>query len=264
MTPPISLPQSNPIETYARFEDDHWWYVGRRHIMRSIAHNLVAPSESRVVLDVGCGPGANIAALSDDYNCVGTDNSAEAIETATRRFPKVQFVCGAAPADVADVVARADLITVMDVLEHVPDDSGLVRKLVEEAKPTARILITVPSEPDLWSPHDDAVGHLRRYTRSQFEALWQGLPVRTLLVSPFNSRLYVPIKLARLVSRRRGKAHGGAATEGTDLRLPLSPVNGALASLFMGESRTLLKGLLTGSTRFRKGVSLIAVLERVA
>jgi hypothetical protein len=58
----------------------------------------------------------------------------------------------------------ADLVLMMDVLEHVDDDVALLRQFVMPARPRTRFVISVPAFQWLWSPHDEFLGHRRRYT----------------------------------------------------------------------------------------------------
>src|SRR6202035_1680768 len=123
--------QSAQFQLHAEIEQRHWWFIARRRILRAMVERLVPPSPTATVIDVGCGTGANLAALADDYRCVGIDTSAEAIELARRRFPQVQFLTGFAPADVpAETLAAARLVLMTDVLEHVPDDYALLSNML--------------------------------------------------------------------------------------------------------------------------------------
>jgi SAM-dependent methyltransferase len=257
--------RANPVRAYAAFELDHWWYKARRDVVGSIVARLVPPSRDRLLVDVGCGPGANIGELADRYECIGVDNSAEAIELARERFATTTFLSGLAPAVLGPDAGRADVITLMDVLEHVEDDRAMLQALVDAAKPGAYFIVTVPAGPDLWSPHDDAVGHLRRYTTISLGRLWAGLPLEPVLFSYFNARLYPVVKTVRLVTRLLGRAHGGghAASEGTDLKLPPALANQVLASLFAGETRRLLRVMDDTARPYPFGVSLIAALRKM-
>ena len=89
--------QSAQFQLHADIEQRHWWFVGRRRIMARLIAEVLPPSPEALVIDVGCGTGANIAALADHYNCVGIDTSAEATELAQSRFPQVRFLTGKAP-----------------------------------------------------------------------------------------------------------------------------------------------------------------------
>ncbi|MGE0610031.1 MAG: class I SAM-dependent methyltransferase [Pirellulales bacterium] len=251
--------QSEQFELHADIEQRHWWFVARRRILKALVAEVLPQSPETVVVDVGCGTGANIAALADQYRCVGIDTSTDAIEFARQRFPDVQFRQGFAPEDLGEIASQAGLFLLTDVLEHVPDDFALLSKLLAAAKPGAYFLITVPADLSLWSEHDESFGHYRRYDEARLKQVWKGLAVTPLLTSYYNSRLCPIVRMSRAASRRRGKAGGQA---GTDFWMPSAPANWALTTIFSGESRRLLKVIRDQSGGFRSGVSLVAMLRR--
>ena len=252
--------QTAQFQLHAEIEERHWWFVARRKIVRRLVETVLPPDQKGTVIDVGCGTGANIASLSNGYRCIGIDASAEAIELAERRYPQVEFHHGFAPQDLGDRFAEADLVMLNDVLEHVPDDFQLLSSLLAAAKPGAYFLITVPADMALWSPHDESFGHYRRYDMARFGQLWAGLPMTTLLASPFNSRLYPIVRWIRERNRTRGESSG---TVGTDFEVPHPLINWTLRTVFSGEA-SRLKNLTTGHSKriYRHGVSLVALLRR--
>ncbi len=250
----------------ADLEDRHWWFLARRRIVqRLVAAVLDRPPEGGgrpLVVDVGCGTGANLAALSATCECVGIDPAIEAVALARQRFPQVRFLCGHAPADLGEVASRADLFLLTDVLEHVADDFRFFSELAAAAGPGAVFLITVPADMALWSMHDESHGHYRRYDRARLVRLWEGLPLRTLLVSHYFARVYPLVRLARAVSRWRGRAWGAADT---DLAMPPAVVNRLLIRFTAGEGRRLSAALASSrARRYRRGVSLLALVRRQA
>lgn len=245
---------------HAEIEQRHWWFVARRRIMRNLVRQVLPPGRGETVVDVGCGTGANIAALAGGYRAIGIDTSVDAIAFARRRFPQVEFLHGLAPGDLGPAAADARLFLLMDVLEHVRDDFRLLSELLAVASPGTHFLITVPADLTLWSEHDVSFGHYRRYDLQRLTRVWQGLPVTTRLASCYNSRLLPLVRMSRGLSRRRGQAGGKA---GTDFWVPALPMNRALEEIFAGESRTLVNCLSGRSRRtYRQGVSLIALLRR--
>lgn len=253
--------QTAQFQLHAEIEQRHWWFVARRLILRDIVHKICPPTPGRrsFVVDFGCGTGANLAILADEYRCVGIDASAEAIQLAKKRFPRVQFIPSQAKGDVRRALDQANVVLLTDVLEHVADDRELLASIVNDCAPDANLVITVPADMRLWSPHDEAFGHYRRYDLQSFSKLWQGLPVCECFVSSFNSRLYPLVRAVRAVTRRRGHAAGKA---NTDFRLPLRPINAALTRIFAGERRRLLHGIDRQNAGYHHGVSLLAVLKR--
>jgi SAM-dependent methyltransferase len=256
-------PDKNPIAAYAAFENDHWWFVARRRILHRMIRDLVGPSRDRLVIDVGCGPGGNLASLAAMYRCLGVDTSQAAIDFARTRFPMIDFICGVAPRDIPQQAAAADMWLLMDVLEHVEAADTMLRSIVAAAKPGAIFLITVPADPALWSGHDEAAGHWRRYTQTTLRELWADLPVCERLVSAYNTRLYWPARLARSLNHKLGTKIGANDAEGLDLRMPPSLVNEILAAVFTAEAARLAKALQHPGKGYRRGVSLLAIIERL-
>jgi SAM-dependent methyltransferase len=252
--------KAEQFEVNAQIEERHWWFVARRRILRAIVERVVPPSRQSLIVDIGCGTGANIAALAEQYECIGIDPSAEAIAHAQKRFPGVRFLCGEGP-EVLKTLGRApELILLSDVLEHLSDDFLFFSQLATAMPVGAHLLLTVPAKPALWSPHDVSFGHYRRYEPERLARVWQGLPMSSRLFSYFNSQLYPIVRTARLLTRLRGHSVGSA---GTDFRLPRAWLNRWLTAVFAGETRVLLDVLDGGRKRgYRAGVSLIALLRR--
>jgi SAM-dependent methyltransferase len=253
--------QSEQFDLHADIEERHWWFVARRRILREVVATILPPSRQTTIVDVGCGTGANLAALADDYHCVGIDTSSEAIRLASERFGQARFLCGKA-FDMPQILESANLIMLNDVLEHVQDDFRMFAELLSCANPGCHFLITVPADMNLWSEHDRSFGHYRRYSKQRLEQVWYGLPVHAMFVSHFNARLYPLVRAVRTVSQWRGRSAGRA---GTDFNLPRPVVNGLLQRVFAGERR-VLRNLAEGRHQapYRYGVSLMAVLRRKA
>jgi trans-aconitate methyltransferase len=254
--------QTAQFQLHAEIEQRHWWFVARRRILTDVIQAVLPPSRTTTIVDVGCGTGANLACLAGQYDCVGIDTSADAIRLAQSRFPGVRFIRGQAPRDLGPIAGRARLVLLSDVLEHVPDDFAMFSELLAAVKPGTYLLVTVPAELALWSEHDRAFGHYRRYDEQRLAQIWEGLPAQPVFVSYFNTRLYPIVKAVRLWNRLRGHSAGAV---GTDFRMPGALVNEALSGCFSGERRRLAR-LARGEavSPYRRGVSLMALVERCA
>lgn len=140
-------------------QDAHWYYVSKsRMLLRCLGG--VAP---RTVLDVGAGSGYFSKILVRETSaqsaiCVDPAYARDRFETHAGK--PVEF--RRSPPDV-----DADLVLLMDVLEHVDDDAGLMERYVSRAAPGTRFVISVPAYAWLWSGHDVLLGHRRRYTLGQ-------------------------------------------------------------------------------------------------
>lgn len=248
------------VRQMALLEQSHWWFVARRKILVDLLGAAVGQRDRIVVVDLGCGAGGNLASLADRYRCIGVDPSAEAIRLAMQRHPGIEFLCGELPHRLPRATSQADVILAMDVLEHIEHDAEALKAVVDNAADGAAIVVTVPADMALWSPHDESHGHYRRYERDSFAQLWAGLPVATALLSYFNTRLYPLIRLARTWSRWRRKSWGEADT---DLFLPPGTLNSLLCSVFAGEGRVLVDTLRSRRPRgYSYGASLVAILRK--
>ena len=252
--------QKETFELHAQVETKHWWFRARARILQQLVRALVPPGDGQLVLEVGCGTGGTLAVLADEYSCCGLDPSEVAVALARKRFPKVEFRRGYAPLDVMDLQARTRVVLLLDVLEHLEDDGGFLRNLMQCMAGGAYLIITVPADMRLWSPHDENYGHFRRYEPDTLGRVISGLPAEPLLNAYFNSRLYPVIRLIRAVNALRRRPSGSA---GADLFLPPGWLNRFLERFFAAEGEVLTQ-LLAGRRKkgYTRGVSLVAVLRK--
>ena len=154
------------IKELALVGDDperHWYY-------RSKAAALLQCLSGRPylrVLDVGAGSAFFTRLLLERTNvqsglCVDTGYAHDRDETIAGKTVSFRR---SVESD------RADLVLLMDVLEHVDDDAALLSSYVSLVAPDATFLITVPAHQWLWSAHDDFLEHRRRYEIGPLEQL---------------------------------------------------------------------------------------------
>lgn len=245
------------FDLHARVEGTHWWFTGRREIMRQLVER-VAPLGGTVV-DIGCGTGANVAALAGRHRVFGVDTSQDALRHARAHFPGVQFIEGTADTAFPAIRGPLNCVLLMDVLEHVADDFALIESVLAPLPAGCQVLLTVPADMRLWSGHDIAFQHYRRYDPARLAAIWSAQPVRVRLLSFFCSRLYWPIRAVRAFRRRFTPRLQVARS---DLSTPPSLVNQSLRRLFAAEQRPLVAAIDRKIRPFHHGSSLIALLER--
>ncbi len=234
-------------------EDRHWWFVGRRRIVRSVLESLLGGGGDRTILEIGCGTGGMLPVLAEFGRVTGIDPSEDAIRYSRQRhgrhaeLRRVDFP-GELPPGGYDVVA------LFDVLEHLDDDALALRQAASLLHPGGLLLATVPAHRFLWSPHDVINHHRRRYARRELAARVRGSGLRLVRLSYFNMFLFPAVLLARLARRpASATAHGES-----DFRTTPGPINSLLAGLF-GAERVLLRHL-----DLPFGVSLLAVARREA
>src|SRR6185295_18341145 len=152
-----------------RVEQSHWWYTGRRKILTAFVEEICRQVKDRRprILDVGCGTGANLLMLSEYGEAEGVDVSEDALAFCRARgLDKVKL--GAAE-ELPFADGTFDLVTGLDVVEHLDDDLAGLKEMRRVLRPGGRILLFVPAFMFLWGVQDDVSHHRRRYTRSGVE-----------------------------------------------------------------------------------------------
>jgi SAM-dependent methyltransferase len=191
------------FQLYEGFEDDHWWFVGKRLLVRAL---LGEPPQGRL-LDLGCGMGGVLRELDGRAACFGTDRSAYALGIC-----RAKGHAALARADLSAPPFREgafDTILALDVIEHLDDDVGFLRKAAALLAPGARFVIAVPAFPLLWSRHDETFQHRRRYTEASLEAAVRAaglVPVRTTYL---HAAIFPVALVWRVASRRLGLGRVG-------------------------------------------------------
>jgi SAM-dependent methyltransferase len=90
-----------------------------------------------------------------------------------------------------------DLVVAYDVLEHITEDRQVVAEIARVTRSGGRVLVAVPADPRLWSPHDEAIGHVRRYTRPELIRLFDGPNFRINDVRSWNVLLRPVVAIRR-------------------------------------------------------------------
>jgi SAM-dependent methyltransferase len=235
-------------EQMAQTQDHHWWFSARRQVLGAVLNRLDLPRAARIA-ELGCGSGGNLALLAR----FGTLEAVELDDGARQRAAALQL-CPVHAGHLPDAVPLAahsfDLVCLLDVLEHVADDEAALRRVAQLLAPGGRALITVPAYGWLWSGHDEAHHHHRRYTAGALRSLAEqaGLVVHRL--GYFNSLLFPLIAATRLGSKVLGRR------DGSDAALPAPAINAALRAVF-GFERHVAPHCL-----FPAGTSVLAVLGR--
>ena len=234
-------------EDYATLERDHWWFTARRVIFHRLLTTL-PKAQPDLVLDIG--PGAGI--FTSELARYGTPTAVE-FEADNARYVRDRTgvpVIEASAADLPMDDATAGLVIAGDVLEHVPDHESAAREIARVLHPSGSVLLTVPAHPSLWSSHDIAAHHERRYTEAGLRQVLEGGGLRISYLTPYNVTLLPPIAGVRALQRLRGR-HTEAHS---DFSLPPAPVNRALHTAFAAEA-----GIIARRRRLPFGVSLLAL-----
>jgi SAM-dependent methyltransferase len=228
----------------AELDDRHWWYRARRRILAELIRREVKLPQDARILEIGCGTGHNLPMLSGFGHVDGLELDDEAAGLSEKRLGRA-IIRSPLP-ELAGVANDYDLIGAFDVIEHIEDDHVALAAIATKLKPGGKFMMTVPAHPWMWTAHDVANHHKRRYSRRSLKALIEGSPMRLDKIGYFNSLLFPVAVAERAVSKLRGKDDGHVS-------LPPGPLNAALEAVFASER------YLVGRLPLPPGLSLFAV-----
>lgn len=247
--------KSSAYQDLASFENDHWWFVGRRTL---IAEALRYAFNGRRVLrslDVGCGTGMHAELLrSVSHKVISADTSPLALALLRERHPELEVRHVSFPEGFSDAENKSyGCILLADVLEHLSDERAALARIAALLEPGGVAIFTVPAFPILWSDHDRIAGHFRRYTKDELmKRINEVQGLRILSVSYCNFFLFPAVALVRFAERIFGIGLGRSDF----FHLPV--ILNRLFTFFFSFERFFI-------FRFGLpfGVSLLCVLEKV-
>jgi len=223
-----------------QIEPTYWWFVARRRLVRLLARHFWRRQEQRPshdgehgglnIADIGCGTGATLTALASMGRGVGADLSAVALRFCAEKGLRDLV---RAPAEALPLRDRQfDLALCLDVFEHV-DDAAAARELYRICRPGGALIVTVPAYRWLWSEHDQALGHRRRYRARELRSVLEGAGFRVVKMTHVLSCLLLPIAAFRLLQRLRRRPPGAPKTALIELPRPLNTLLVCMLALEM-------------------------------
>jgi SAM-dependent methyltransferase len=214
------------LRTLVEVEDRHWWYKERRNILARELRRLPNPG---LALDIGAAGGGNTRVLRQfGWRPMALEYAPTAAAFARERGLDVLR------ADAREMPLRTgslDLVTAFDVLEHIEEDYLAAAEITRVLRPGGTALIAVPCDMSLWSAHDVAVNHVRRYTRETLSGVISkgGLVIEDLW--SWNVLLRPVVKLRR------------KSSSGSDLDQVNPVVNAGLTAVITAERYLPVKSM---------------------
>jgi len=232
-------------------QEEHWWFVARRDVIQSFIKMQMPQSSTGKVLEIGCGVGGNVGLLSQSGHYRGIDMHKPAIDYCSEKYPQFKFQC----TRVEDIPQefnsnKFDSIYILDVLEHINDELAILKSSLNYLTQNGKILLTVPAFKFLWSPHDEFVHHVRRYTKVGLKKILEDSGYKVERISYFNSILFPLALIQRLGMRLLNRKLN------THLSTPPTIVNWLFKVIFAKEAWILKY------TNLPVGLSIIAVVSQ--
>jgi SAM-dependent methyltransferase len=226
-------------------------------LVRQLVLASGVPRRGRI-LEIGCSSGKLIQELQRDgftkvhgidvsepaiNLCRQAGLNAEVMDAARLRFPDAEF----------------DLITASDVLEHIADHRAALVEWHRVLKPGGQVILFVPAFMFLWTAHDVANQHCRRYRRQELRSLVQQSGLEVTRACYWNALLFPPVAIVRLI-KRLIKPRIDATIAGVgDMALPPMLLNASLLRMIRVENWLLLRGV-----NWPAGVSVMVIARKPA
>ena len=240
------------IELYRIFfeiQKRHWWFVTKKKIVLNIISRHFTSRPESKILDIGCGSGLMLNALQDVGQTYGMDMSDEAINFSREIF-KGEVKKGALPEQIPYEEEFFDLITALDVIEHIDRDIDSLKAIRSCLATNGTAIITVPAYMFLWSPFDDLNEHKRRYTLNELNAKLVQAGFTIERISYYNTLLF-PVVFAVRMLNSFFKRDGASEVE-----MPSRIINILLTRIFGLEQYFL------NHINLPYGVSIIPVVKK--
>jgi SAM-dependent methyltransferase len=230
---PLDRQQLRAVETPS------FWH----RVRFELVEQQVVAHPARRVVDVGAGSGL----LADHLRVALPGVEYRYAESSP---PLLDALRGRLGDDAADGGGRIDadtVVTLLDVIEHVTDDRGLLAELAARMEPGAGLVVTVPAMRWLFSSWDVDLGHHRRYSRRDVAETVRAAGFEVREVSYLFPELVAPALV------RRARASGGGSAEFPTLPSWLDRLAGRIGRLSCRRRRM-----------WPVGTSVLAVARRSA
>lgn len=246
------LMQRDEYAVMFQVEDNYWWYRGLRTLVQNVLAQYVP--RGAMILDAGCGTGANLQLLQSYGRAIGIDISEQALAFCRARGIPRDRAFMASLTDLPFPDRLFDLAVSFDVICNIPDDAVAFAEISRVLKPGGRLVTQLPAYQWLWSTHDVAVGHQRRYTARDLRAkiARAGLEIERVT---YTNALFLPLVMAWRLAQRPALNDGRAVQ--SDLATPLPHrLNEWLGAIAVAEMRAVAR------VDFPAGVSILVVAKK--
>jgi len=226
-------------ERMYRFEDTYWWFVARRKLIASLIKSYYGDRNDLRILDIGCGTGAMLDQLAPYGEVIGADFAEQALAFCRQRGDR--YALARSDARRLPFASNTfDIVTAMDIVEHIDNDKAAMSEILRVLKPGGRVFVTVPAYQSLWSEHDVALHHYRRYTAPMVKDLFQRIGLRIDKLTYSVTSIFPAAWTFRQVAKRLRRRKPDAEPKADLIQVP-PRVNQALISILDMETNAVNK-----------------------
>lgn len=197
-------------------EETHWWYQGRRALVRAALDRYAGKQRPLRMLDLACATGMSFRFLADYGDIRGIDISEETIRLCGERG--IDRIVRGDALQLPFCQDGFDVVLALDAFEHFEDDLAAMREVFRVLRPGGTLIATVPAFMALWSPHDEAYHHFRRYRRPELRGRLEQAGFVTERMSYSSMAHFAPVWALR---KLRGLSPKPAEEATSDFAVPM-------------------------------------------
>jgi SAM-dependent methyltransferase len=222
------------LRATAKAEARHFWFRGFRAFVTPLLRRAAANRTRLLLLDCGCGTGANLDLLDRFGRAYGFDLSDVGLRigraAGRRRLARGSVAAAPFPA------ASFDIVTSFDVLYSLPDpeERDAIAEMFRVLKPGGFAVVNVAAMEVLRGDHSVLSHEIRRYSRGDLRRRLEATGFSVERITYTNASLFLPLLAARTLQRRRGLREEQEAQQ--EIRVPLAPINAGLSTVMWIES----------------------------
>jgi len=215
------------LRATAKAEARHFWFRGFRAFVTPLVRTALDGRAHPLLLDCGCGTGANLDLLNRYGRAYGFDLNATGLRLARdagrTRLARGSVAAAPFPDEAFDLVASFDVLyTLEEACER-----AAIAEMFRMLKPGGYAIVNVAAMNALRGDHSVLSHELRRYSREDLRARLEAAGFSIVRITYTNATLFVPLLVARFVQRQRGLR---AETEAdAEIRVPAAPVNAVMS-----------------------------------
>ena len=226
---------------------DNFYFKAKTELIDKIIKDLNYKNRIKI-LSVGCGLGEEIEALNKYGKVYIIDINKKALDLIPKKCYKQKKVMDARNLKFKD--NYFDLICALDVIEHIKEDELVVKEFKRVLKKKGNVIVTVPSFNSLYSSHDKALGHIKRYNKKEIEILFKDFT--KYKITFWNSILFLPISIIRII-----KKHKIETTENPDNFNFNKRINNILLKILRLENKAIEKNI-----KLPVGLTLLGIFKK--